>query len=77
MKIYADVALGMFTFGITDYVPAHEIPLHPWLRNGDGKAIDGQPRFDLNKFKTEYFERLRERVIAAGNEAINVSVIAI
>jgi Family of unknown function (DUF6298) len=64
----------LLTFGLTDYVPAHEIPLHPWLRNGDGKAIDGQPKFDLTKFNPEYFERLRERVIEAGKQGIYVSV---
>ena len=34
---------------------------HPWQRTGPGKAFDGRPRFDLTKFNTAYFERLRSR----------------
>jgi hypothetical protein len=46
----------------------------PWLRTGPGTATDGKPRFDLSTFDPVYFERLRERVIAAGKEGIYVSV---
>jgi hypothetical protein len=46
----------------------------PWPRTGPGAATDGKPRFDLASFDQAYFERLRDRVAAAGNEGIYVSV---
>ena len=39
-----------------------------------GKALDGKPKFDLTQFDDEYFERLRDRVQAAGERGIYVSV---
>jgi hypothetical protein len=38
----------------------------PWSRTGPGKAKDGKPKFNLDSFDQTYFDRLRERVIAAG-----------
>jgi hypothetical protein len=46
----------------------------PWPRTGPGVAADGKPRFDLSRFEPLYFERLRERVSAAGERGIYVSV---
>ena len=46
----------------------------PWQRTGPGIAKDGKPRFNLEVFDQTYFDRLRERVIAAGNEGIYVGV---
>lgn len=46
----------------------------PWARTGAGKALDGKAKFDLGKFNDEYFKRLRERVKAAGEREIYVSV---
>lgn len=46
----------------------------PWPRTGGGKAKDGKPKFDLSKFNDEYFERLRDRVVAAGKQGIYVDV---
>src|SRR6266498_2419563 len=46
----------------------------PWARTGPGSAKDGKPRFDLNSFDQSYFDRLRQRVIAAGNDGIYVAV---
>ena len=46
----------------------------PWLRTGPGKAGDGQPKFNLELFDPAYFERLRSRIIAAGEVGIYVSV---
>ncbi|MDQ3923467.1 MAG: hypothetical protein M3309_06030, partial [Actinomycetota bacterium] len=37
-------------------------------------AKDGKPKFDLSRFDPAYFDRLRDYVIAAGNEGIYVSV---
>jgi hypothetical protein len=46
----------------------------PWPRTGPGVAADGKAKFDLAKFDPTYFDRLRERVIAAGNAGIYVAV---
>ena len=46
----------------------------PWLRTGAGQALDGKPKFDLHKFNPAYFDRLRARIIAAGERGIYVSV---
>lgn len=47
---------------------------HPWLRCGDGKALDGKPKFDLTKFNPAYFQRLRQRIEAARQKGIYVSI---
>lgn len=46
----------------------------PYARTGPGTALDGLPKFDLTKFDQEYFDRLRNRVQAAGEQGIYVSV---
>jgi len=46
----------------------------PWQRTGPGKAKDGKPKFNLELFNEAYFTRLRERVMAAGEEGIYVDV---
>ena len=46
----------------------------PWPRTGPGMAKDGKPKFDLTKFDQAFFDRLRDRVVAAGNEGIYVAV---
>ena len=46
----------------------------PYVRTGPGLAFDGLPRFDLGRHNPVYFDRLRERVIAAGERGIYVSV---
>ena len=46
----------------------------PWPRTGPGTASDGKPAFDLSRFDQAYFDRLRDRVEAAGAEAIYVAV---
>ena len=46
----------------------------PWSRTGAGTAKDGKPKFDLDSFDQAYFDRLRERVISAGNHGIYVGI---
>lgn len=46
----------------------------PYQRPGPGLARDGKPKFDLAAFNPAYFERLRQRVIAAGERGFYVSV---
>jgi len=45
-----------------------------YSRAGPGAALDSKPKFDLSQFNPEYFERLRSRVVAAGDRGIYVSV---
>lgn len=47
---------------------------HPWARTGPGKARDGKPKFDLDKWNPVYFERLKTRVAAAGKRGIYTAV---
>jgi hypothetical protein len=47
---------------------------HPWARIGPGEAKDGKAKFDLTKFDDVYFDRLRQRVKAAGDKGIYVSI---
>jgi hypothetical protein len=47
---------------------------HPWARTGPGQARDGRPRFNLDELDRSYFRRLRERVVAAGDRGIYVSI---
>jgi hypothetical protein len=46
----------------------------PWRRTGPGTATDGRPRFDLSELDPAYFDRLRDRVVAAGDAGIYVAV---
>ncbi len=46
----------------------------PYARTGPGLALDGQPKFDLGRYNEDYFRRLRQRVIAAGERGIYVSI---
>jgi uncharacterized protein DUF6298 len=48
--------------------------LQPWRRTGPGAAADGFPKFDLTTFDEAYFDRLRERVVAARGRRIYVAV---
>lgn len=43
-------------------------------RTGPGNALDGQLKFNLNQFNQTYFDRMRERIIAAGERGIYVSI---
>lgn len=45
-----------------------------YRRMGPGTALDEKPKFNLNQFNQEYFDRLRARVVAAGQRGIYVSV---
>jgi len=46
----------------------------PWPRTGPGLASDGKPRFDLARLDQDYFDRVRARVVAAGERGMYVSV---
>jgi hypothetical protein len=42
----------------------------PWARTGPGNATDGLPKFDLSKFDTTYFDRLRARALELRSNGI-------
>lgn len=46
----------------------------PWARSGPGSAADGKPKFDLTAWNEAYFERLRRRVMLAGERGIYCAV---
>ncbi len=46
----------------------------PYQRSGADLALDGQPKFDLTLFNQAYFDRLRNRVMAAKDNGIYVSI---
>ena len=46
----------------------------PWERTGPGEASDGKAKFDLDRFDEEFFDRLRERVVSAGERGMYVAV---
>ena len=45
-----------------------------YKRTGPGNALDGDPKFDLDQFNPAYFDRLRARVIQAGQAGIYVAL---
>jgi hypothetical protein len=45
-----------------------------YLRTGPGNALDGQPKLDVNQFNQAYFDRMRERIIAARDRNIYVLI---
>jgi hypothetical protein len=69
--------IRMWTWEFPKYTydgnPAYTEP-HPWKRTGPGRAADGKLKFDLRRFNPEYFDRLHDRVAAAGERGIYVSV---
>ncbi len=46
----------------------------PYERTGPGLAADGEPKFDLDRWNEAFFDRLRQRVVAAGSRGIFVSI---
>jgi Family of unknown function (DUF6298)/Putative collagen-binding domain of a collagenase/Protein of unknown function (DUF4038) len=56
----------------TDVTIRYEPNRYP--RTGPGEALDGRPKFDVTRFGEAYFDRLRERVKAAGERGIYVMV---
>ena len=45
-----------------------------WLRTGPGTATDGLARFDLERFDSAYFDRVRTRLLLAAERDIYVAV---
>lgn len=49
-------------------------PQTPYKRTGPGSALDGQLKFNLDSLDDAYFQRMRTRVIEAGQRGIYVSI---
>ena len=54
--------------------PANIATPMPYARTGPGLALDGQPKFDLERFDEAYFTRLHERIRMAQQRGIVVSI---
>jgi len=52
----------------------HFVAPLPYARTGPGRALDGLPKFDLERFDSEYFERLHLRIQAARDRGFYVAV---
>ena len=51
----------------------HIVPTR-YLRTGPGTALDGGAKFDITQFNQSYFDRIRQRIIEAGDRGFYVSV---
>lgn len=49
-------------------------PEGPYVRTGPGNARDGKPKWNLAQFNQAYFDRMRQRVIEAGQRGMYVSI---
>jgi hypothetical protein len=59
---------------VADLTSDYWITPHPFDRPGPGVALDGKPKFDLMKYNQAYFDRLRARVVQAGENGIYTSI---
>ncbi|HRW07730.1 MAG TPA: DUF6298 domain-containing protein [Caldilineaceae bacterium] len=50
-------------------------PMPPYKRTGSGAALDGKPKFDLTQLEQSYFDRMRTRIIEAGQRNIYVAIV--
>lgn len=46
----------------------------PYVRTGPGKALDGEPTYDLDKWNSEYFDRLHKFLDSASRHGIVVEL---
>lgn len=52
----------------------HHVAPHPWQRTGPGLALDGKPKFDLEKFNPVYLDRIKTRLAKAQKAGVFMSV---
>ena len=78
LSFYRHNFMRLWTWDHPEWAPWTEEKVYmepmPHARTGPGLALDGKPRFDLSKWNQEYFDRLRSRVIQAGERGIYVSI---
>jgi hypothetical protein len=77
LQQYGHNFIRLWTWDLTTYTYdgelTHAQPF-PWRRGGPGQALDGRPKFDLQRFDEEFFGRLRSRALAAGERGVYVSI---
>jgi hypothetical protein len=61
-------------YAVWDSSPDFTFGQSAYQRPGPGTALDGRPKFDLDKFDQSYFDRMRQRIIAARERGMYVSV---
>jgi hypothetical protein len=66
---------GSFSIQENTLAPARDRYLCPWTRSSTPGASDGGNRFDLTKWDSAYFERLRDFVREAGTRGIVVELV--
>jgi len=77
LERYGHNFVRLWTWELTRYAYSGKMTWcaqFPWPRTGPGETLDGKPRFDLSRFEQAYFDRLRSRVMGAGERGIYVSI---
>lgn len=66
----------IWSFGSGATADDNNAVAHPMIyaRTGPDTAVDGGPRFDLTAYDEDFFDRLRDRVMQAGERGIYVSI---
>ena len=73
-QFYSSVDVGGGGLGAVAGYASRQYNRSPTHEPVPGRPSTGLPKFDLAKFDEEYFDRLRNRVRAAGEQGIYVSV---
>jgi hypothetical protein len=63
-----------FNIAENTLAPAHSSFIAPWARTDVPDAFDGLTKFDLERWNTEYFSRLKDFVREAGRQGIVVEL---
>jgi len=81
LKKYNHNFIRLWTWELFKEIPEDDSPdktnsiyPQPWKRTGPGIAPDGKPKFNLEEFNEDYFDRLRTRVDSAQSRGMYVSV---
>jgi hypothetical protein len=80
MKAHDFNLMQLWTWWLPNGGTAHEGPVQftaapfPWVRTGPKFASDGGLQFDFTQLDQNYFDRMRSRVIQAGQNGIYVSI---
>jgi hypothetical protein len=79
LQTYNHNFFQLWVWGQTKWVAESSIPYYfvpmPYQRVGPELALDGLPKFDLTQFDQSFFDRMRSRIIEAGDRGIYVSII--
>ena len=59
---------------VVEWPSAYYFAPLPYQRTGPGTALDGKPKYNLDQFNQAYFDRMRARIVEAGQRGMYVSV---